>query len=135
MDKLAQFQRLSREYFTAAEILYANSSGDCSNPLLFLYLHSVELLLKAKILSGFESIGLPEDFSRYEKLHDLGMLFEGYALLEGDRVPNLIQSETIEFLASIDPKSTAFRYPKSLQAFPEIPKVKRCCLEIWKALS
>lgn len=132
---MIQFQRLSREYFTAAEALYTIASGDFLNPLLFLYLHSVELLLKAKILSCLEFIGLPEDFSRYEKLHDLGMLFEGYILLESEQVKNLIQSETIEFLASIDPKSTAFRYPKSLKVSPEISQVRQCCLEVWKVLS
>ena len=135
MNKLTQFQRLSREYFNAAELLYSSSSGDFSNPLLFLYLHSVELLLKAKILSCLEFIGLPEDFPRYEKLHDLGMLFEGYFLLEREPVQNLIQSERIKFLASIDPKSTAFRYPKSLKVSPEISQVRQCCLEIWQVLS
>ncbi len=119
----------------AAEALYSSSAGNFPNPLLFLYLHSVELLLKAKILSCLEFIGLPEDFARYEKLHDLGMLFEGYILLEREQVQNLIEPKMIEFLASIDPKSTAFRYPKSLKASPEISRVRQCCLEIWQVLS
>ena len=119
----------------AAEALYTTASGDFPNPLLFLYLHSVELLLKTKILSCLEFIGLPEDFSRSEKLHDLGVLFEGYILLDSEQVQNLIQSETIEFLAAIDPKSTAFRYPKSLTVFPDISQVRQCCLEVWKVLN
>lgn len=103
------FQHLGQQYFDAAHalvdhILNKDHHPDyrLSNPVLYLYRHSIELFLKA-ILAGAA------------KTHSLETLVDEYrefikAEFDAD-VPQWIITRMTE-LAEIDPNSTAFRYNK-----------------------
>lgn len=89
-DKIDQYRKLAREYYEHAE---AASAG---NPAIFSYIHSVELLLKLKVL---EQIGeMPLEL---EKSHDLGKFM---------KLLGVHNDETAQ-LAEIDPFMVRFRYP------------------------
>jgi len=101
------YQHLGQQYFNAAYILTEHILGreffadyELSNPVLYLYRHSVELLLKA----------IMQDAA---KTHNLDTLSEEYRQFIRDEfeaeVPDWILQRMKE-LAEVDPNSTAFRY-------------------------
>ena len=102
-------QQLAEHYFDAALLLtesiqnHRREDYRLANPTLFLYHHSIELLLKAII-------------GRTVKTHSLNELadaFVAFVKRECDTdVPAWIIVQ-IQELAKIDPGSTAFRYNKS----------------------
>lgn len=134
---------LAQQYFDAAHlILESIKRGDWEdyklvNPALFLYRHSLELLLK-EIVGG----------SR--RGHDLAELADALAEVvqarTGGVVPSWIMTRLKE-IASIDPSSTAFRYgenydpvakrsvpPVSSALYVSLPHLQRAMLTLNAAL-
>jgi len=100
---------LSQQYFDAANLLIEAVKRDemedykLTNPILFLYRHSLELALKSFISTAGEH-------------HRLGSLADEFerAFREkfSDAPPSWIKA-TLNEIASIDPNSTAFRYAEN----------------------
>jgi len=100
---------LAREYFEAANHLLERirqcevEDFTLTNPILFLYRHSIEMLLKSRLVDP-------------PKRHGLEGLVEAFVAMIKSRfnqdVPGWIVHR-IKELASIDPESTAFRYGES----------------------
>ncbi len=100
---------LAEQYFNAAialiDDILARRVADfhVANAALFLFRHSIELLLKA---------GLPPEARQKKNIHHLGDLAKSYAHHKkstGETVPAWV-IKRCEELAAIDPGSTAFRY-------------------------
>ena len=97
---------MAQQYFDAAHMLLESiKRGDWEdyklvNPALFLYRHSLELLVKGLLGSA-------------PKTHDLAALADEFSQAYSDRwqrpVPGWI-IERLKEMAAIDPGSTAFRY-------------------------
>jgi hypothetical protein len=116
----------------AASHGYADYDG---YPILFLYRHALELYLKAVVYRGARLIGLVSqktiDTNRLFERHDLSRLlpairaifsqmgwdFEGSGLDSFDDFSDLIQS-----IDSIDPDSSAFRYPVNRTGAASLPQ-------------
>lgn len=100
----ASKQALAEEYFEAANSLVsaidAGQSADykVANPVLFLYRHSLELMIK--------SITCDDNGHNLSALADK---LQSFVKGKGFEVPNWIIDRMKE-LATIDPSSTAFRY-------------------------
>jgi hypothetical protein len=101
-----RLQDLGQQYFDAAYLLTeAIKRGDhedykLSNPVLFLYRHSIELFLKSYMVKAEKKHGLEklaQNFTEYMKRE--------YAA----DIPSWINAR-IKEVAAIDPTSTAFRY-------------------------
>jgi hypothetical protein len=102
-------QQLGEQYFDAAvlltEVIQKHQWEDyrLANPTLFLYRHSIELLLKAVM-------------GETAKTHNLDELVDAFVAFVkreyGRDVPNWITAR-IKELAKIDPGSTAFRYSEN----------------------
>ena len=100
------FEYIGQQYYDAAcvlsEMIRRGEWDDCTlaNPVLYLYRHSIELLLKAAL-------------RKTAKTHDLAALahqFRTFVKAEfGVELPEWIDHRLKE-LAAIDPASTAFRY-------------------------
>lgn len=113
---------MAQQYFDAAHMLVRSiQRGDWEdyklvNPALFLYRHSLELLLKALLGSA----------PRTHDLAALAKLLDAAALERWGRpIPAWIAARLHE-MAAIDPNSTAFRYgenfdPVSKQTVPPVP--------------
>lgn len=103
------YQHLGQQYFNAAHMLSEHiiekeyfADWELSNPVLYLYRHSIELFLKAIMRDS-------------AKTHDLATLSSEYkdfikSTFDAD-VPSWILDRMGE-LSIIDPNSTAFRYNK-----------------------
>jgi hypothetical protein len=99
-------EEMGQQYFEAANLLVESiKRGDWEdyrlpNPVLFLYRHSIEMMLKGIMQSA-------------PKTHDLAKLADGFeAFIKqkcGRMVPSWITARLKE-IAAIDPTSTAFRY-------------------------
>jgi hypothetical protein len=97
---------LAEEYFDAANLIIdcvkRNEVEDyrLAHAALFLYRHSIELILKAAV-------------GKYDRIHDLGRLANSFADMvksrHGQNVPVWIMRRLKE-LAVFDPGSLAFRY-------------------------
>ena len=100
---------LSREYYIAAELLVDSIQRgdvldyDIANPVLFLYRHAIELLLKSIIGGELRTHGLDALTSKFE---------EFTSKCYGQQVPPWIVRR-IKEVAKIDPGSTAFRYTEN----------------------
>jgi HEPN domain-containing protein len=106
-----EFITLSSQYWQAAESLY--SKEGIPMPVIFLYLHSMECLMKGLL----ECKG--ELSSSLKKTHDLARL----AIALG------VYDDTIEALGNLDPSLTAFRYPSERQDI-SIDSVREYCLHV-----
>jgi len=103
-------EQLGEQYFEAANVLLETirkhqwEDYRLANPALFLYRHSIELLLKAAMRGT-------------AKNHDLDRLADDFVVFVksefGKDVPSWITARIKEF-AKIDPRSTAFRYSETL---------------------
>ncbi len=101
---------LARQYFEAADLLLETikqrgESEDytLANPALFLYRHSLELMLKAIVgtsVKGHSLAALADEFETFvrEKFQQ--------------QVPNWLTARLRE-IAAVDPNSTAFRYAEN----------------------
>ncbi|MFG6577467.1 hypothetical protein ACGYK6_16415 [Sulfitobacter sp. 1A15333] len=99
---------LAAEYHNAAEVLIHTIRAEppsvlrCGNVLLYLYRHSIELLLKDII---------PADLRRRD--HEFSQLAARFKFIISEdfagEVPDWIARRIMEF-AEIDPRSTTFRY-------------------------
>ena len=101
---------LAQQFYDSAEILVETIKRgdvydyDIANPVLYLYRHSIELVLKA-IIGGK---------IKHHKLDQLAKDFEQYIGQKYDeKVPRWIIRRLNEF-ADVDPGSTAFRYAEGL---------------------
>lgn len=103
-EQLAEQYRVAAEALVDAILEQRVVDHQLANPVLFLYRHCWELLLKA---------GLPSDVRASKNVHDLPTLAKSYAAhyrqRAGHDVPTWIM-QRCEELASIDAGSTAFRY-------------------------
>jgi hypothetical protein len=109
-------QHLGQQYFDAAHLLTQTiRNGDwddhrLANPVLYLYRHSIELLLKAAMDGA-------------EKTHDLARLSDQFRVLikawSGADLPDWI-SHRLQELAAIDPGSTAFRYSRNFDRLARV---------------
>lgn len=118
---------LSEQYYNAATAIIDDildrriADYTIANAALFLYRHSIELLLKA---------GLPPEVRAKKDIHDLGKLARSYAhhrMDAGEAVPPWIIHRCDE-LAAVDPGSEAFRYgdyglPKAKDGTPILDEV------------
>jgi len=101
------YQHLGQQYFNAAHMLTENilqqeafTSYELSNPVLYLYRHSIELFLKA----------IMRDAAKTHKLCTLADEYREFIKNEFEaEVPDWILKRMRD-LADIDPASTAFRY-------------------------
>ena len=101
------FQHLGQQYFNAADMLVEHilngsffDDHELSNPVLYLYRHSIELFLKA----------IMQDAAKTHHLETLSDEYRAFIKCEFDAdVPEWIINRMTE-LAVIDPNSTAFRY-------------------------
>jgi hypothetical protein len=119
-------------YHSAAKVIVEKASGDQlrdigATPIVFLYRHSLELWLKAILISGFRLHG--DEFETIEAIlkkgHNLTKLLQAFKLLckrlnwkwnSQYRELEAIVSE----LQQIDQCSASFRYPVELSGQPAI---------------
>lgn len=102
-----KFQHLGQQYFNAAHLLAEHirsreyfSDYELSNPVLYLYRHSIELFLKAIL----------RDAAKTHDLYTLSVEYQEFIRSHfGSEVPDWIINRMNE-LAAVDPNSTAFRY-------------------------
>jgi HEPN domain-containing protein len=124
---------LSEEYFDAANLIVeAIKRGDwedykVGNAALFLYRHSVELLLKAAL-------------GKFAFTHSLSDLADSYAAMILERYGQPLDDWIVRRLgelASMDPRSTMFRYgaPMSEEIYVSLPHLQSAMLALNAALS
>jgi hypothetical protein len=111
-EKINQYRRLAIEYYQHAE-----SCKPC-NPAIFSYLHSVELLLKLKVLEQNGDMAL-----ELEKSHDLGKFMKLLGVYNDETAP----------LAEVDPFMVRFRYPgKHVDNESSYEVVKDISRKLWR---
>lgn len=111
-DKIEQYRKLAREYYQHAEI------SSVGNPAIFSYIHSVELLLKLKILEQTGEMPL-----ELEKSHDLSKFMKLLGIYDNEMAP----------LAEIDPFMVRFRYPgKHVDNESSYKMVKDISRKLWR---
>ena len=100
---------LAQQYSDAADLLCQNISlghwydYGLANPILFLYRHAIELLLKSVVRDAGKTHGLAELADQFRR--DIEREFDA-------DVPSWITRRITE-IAAIDPASTAFRYNRN----------------------
>lgn len=117
------FAELARYYLESANALIDRTVDDTSKldvyiySAVFLYRHSVELLLKELIWMSNFILGKGKTFPQHHKLMDLWRSLKNNATslltsdfpLSGEEVQYV--EKTIEEIIKYDPESDAFRYP------------------------
>lgn len=107
-DAALSLAQLGQQYFDSAEALVwivVNDRGklaELSNPIVFLYRHSIELFMKACLPNGDEVRG--HNFTELYKHFD-----EHMKTKHGAQVPKWILKRLKEF-TDMDPQSMTFRY-------------------------
>ena len=111
-EKINQYRKLAREYYEHAE------TASAGNPAIFSYIHSVELLLKLKVLE--QNGDMPLEF---EKSHDLGKFMKLLGVYNDETAP----------LAEVDPFMVRFRYPgKHVDNESTYEVVKEISRKLWR---
>jgi len=123
LQNYMEFSQLARYYLESANALIEITVSDSSKldvyiySAVFLYRHSVELLLKELIWMSNYLLGRGKTFPKHHRLMELWQALKDNAtsLLKSDSPMNEKQVQyvetTLEEVMKYDPKSDSFRYP------------------------
>ena len=109
---MSEFLTLSSQYWQAAESIYTSEGVEM--PGIFLYLHSMECLMKG-LLECQDELS-----SSLRKTHDLARL----------AIALNVYDDVIEVLGNIDSSLTAFRYPTESRPNVNVTTVREYCLHL-----
>ena len=123
LQNYMEFSQLARYYLESANALIEITVSDSSKldvyvySAVFLYRHSVELLLKELIWMSNDLLGRGKTFPKHHRLMELWQALKDNAtsLLKSDSPMNEKQVQyvetTLEEVMKYDPGSDSFRYP------------------------
>lgn len=109
---MSEFLTLSSQYWQAAESIYTSEGIEL--PGVFLYLHSMECLMKGLLESKNELS------SSLKKTHDLARL----------AIALDVYDDIVEALGNLDPSLTTFRYPTESRPDVSVMTVREYCLHL-----